>query len=488
MELSQYIFPIYSGGTIVGQGFVADGYFITAAHVVKDCSECFAVLNGKRLELSKKEPAFIGDGDLEHDPQMIDVVLYIFDEIDSPLHLSDFVPQKGEIFESYCMHEVMDANSLNPNFKSTMEPAISTGDDESNYFYCHCKRYGGSSGSPLLKGNQVAGIMHGGDNKELCAFLKSTVIKNVKKYSRKQLEVIKIKYGYNMVLAGPGCGKTDILAERIARAYEQDGINLSDMLCLTFTNRAARGMFDRIHSRLGNDAVDMFVGNIHRYCSHFLFEESASDVTGETSVMDEDNANEVLTSIISNMEIKEMIGYEENKVKIGYDQYVTLVSLDWDVINLFFGLNYYPSGSTGMIKISKADQIISAVKKKIPDIQHMMYQIQKGHPREDYYRREFLEKNLIAHGFGLESIFEESALAVCANQHVDGIPYYAEKALSLAHKYQVYKERNGLIDFDDLLLFAYDAYYRDDKKEYKRYKWIPDRRNPRLVSFPVIAG
>ena len=293
-----------------------------------------------------------------------------------------------------------------------------------------------------------------------------------KEYTDKQLNVIKIKRGYNMVLAGPGCGKTDILAERIARAYEQDNVDLSDMLCLTFTNRAARGMFDRIHSRLGNDSVDLFVGNVHRYCSHFLFEESASGVTGETSVMDEDDANEVLTSVIPDREIMWMIDYEEHEVKIGNDRYVTLVSLDWDVVNKFFGLNYYPSGSTGMIKPAKADQIVSAVRNKIPDIQHMMYQVQKGHPREDYYRREFLEKNLIDHGFGLESSFEEACIAISTNHHIDGIPDYAEKALSLAYKYQLYKESNGLLDFDDLLLFAYDAYYNDDKGEYKRYKWI----------------
>ena len=293
-----------------------------------------------------------------------------------------------------------------------------------------------------------------------------------KTYTDKQLDVINIKSGYNMVLAGPGCGKTDILAERIARAYELDGIDLSDMLCLTFTNRAARGMFDRIHSRLGNDAAELFVGNIHRYCSHFLFEESASGVTGETSVMDEDDANEVLTSLITDGEIMGMIDYEENEIQVGYNEYVTLVSLDWDVVNHFFGLNYQPTGKTGMIKPTKADTIISAVRNKIPDIQHMMYQIQRGHPREDYYRREFLEKNLLAHGFGLESSFVDACLCVCKNQHVDGIPYYAQKAISLAYKYQVYKERNGLLDFDDLLLFAYDAYYKDVKREYKRYKWI----------------
>ena len=50
-----------------------------------------------------------------------------------------------------------------------------------------------------------------------------------KAYTSNQLEVINVNQGYNMVLAGPGCGKTDILAERIARAYEQGHQSLDDM-------------------------------------------------------------------------------------------------------------------------------------------------------------------------------------------------------------------------------------------------------------------
>ena len=52
MDIKQYIYPIYSGGTIVGQGFIADGYFITAAHVVKDFPSCFTRINNKRFDLS----------------------------------------------------------------------------------------------------------------------------------------------------------------------------------------------------------------------------------------------------------------------------------------------------------------------------------------------------------------------------------------------------------------------------------------------------
>ena len=59
-----------------------------------------------------------------------------------------------------------------------------------------------------------------------------------------QQEVIDVDAGYHLVLAPPGCGKTQILTERIRKAHQQ-GVLYEDMLCLTFTNRAARGMQER---------------------------------------------------------------------------------------------------------------------------------------------------------------------------------------------------------------------------------------------------
>ena len=86
-----------------------------------------------------------------------------------------------------------------------------------------------------------------------------------------QREAIAISGGRHLVLAPPGCGKTDILTERVVHAHEQ-GVAYGDMLCLTFTNRAAKGMAQRIADRTGNPVPDdLFVGNIHRYCSQMLF-------------------------------------------------------------------------------------------------------------------------------------------------------------------------------------------------------------------------
>ena len=54
-----------------------------------------------------------------------------------------------------------------------------------------------------------------------------------------------------LVLAPPGCGKTHILARRIFHANAMHSIEFDKMLCITFTNRAAREMKSRITAYFG---------------------------------------------------------------------------------------------------------------------------------------------------------------------------------------------------------------------------------------------
>lgn len=63
MDLSQYIFTVNSGGIFIGQVFLADGYFITASHVIKDIPGCLTILNCKKYELLDVGPVFVGESD-----------------------------------------------------------------------------------------------------------------------------------------------------------------------------------------------------------------------------------------------------------------------------------------------------------------------------------------------------------------------------------------------------------------------------------------
>lgn len=100
-----------------------------------------------------------------------------------------------------------------------------------------------------------------------------------------QLKAIDAFNGYYLVLAPPGCGKTNILAYRIDKAHKEFDVPYEQMLCLTFTNRAARGMVSRIEKNASENANEVFVGNVHRFCSQFLFKNHI--VPMNTSIIDE---------------------------------------------------------------------------------------------------------------------------------------------------------------------------------------------------------
>ncbi len=106
----------------------------------------------------------------------------------------------------------------------------------------------------------------------------------MKTFDESQERVIAASGGYFLVLAPPGCGKTDLLTHRILRAHEK-GVEFTDMLCLTFTNRAARGMRDRIKENTNELCEGLFVGNIHRFCSRFLYENKIVPLS--TGIIDE---------------------------------------------------------------------------------------------------------------------------------------------------------------------------------------------------------
>lgn len=89
-----------------------------------------------------------------------------------------------------------------------------------------------------------------------------------------------------LVLAGPGCGKTHLLAERVALERSRHGTAFDSMLCLTFTNRASRAMRERIAARLGEVPQGLYVGNLHRFCLRFLHANGL--VSADTAVLDED--------------------------------------------------------------------------------------------------------------------------------------------------------------------------------------------------------
>ena len=256
-----------------------------------------------------------------------------------------------------------------------------------------------------------------------------------------QQRVLAAGSGFHLVLAPPGCGKTQMLAERVAKA-RNEGIDYKDMLCLTFTNRAARGMYERLQSRLGNDEgmASLFVGNVHRFCSKFLYEQGL--LAAECAVIDENDAVSILARYLG--EDEQMVATNGNRKR----DYTTIINLS-----------------------------------------HFMHQMAMKHPRHIRMHADCLNSeditalrnmlSMMGKEFSADQMVEvynnaltyEDAMAVSNLNLADGhIISNMLKKMKFAHAYEAYKEQNNLVDFEDLLLKAYDALSQSD--EYHKYSWM----------------
>lgn len=91
-----------------------------------------------------------------------------------------------------------------------------------------------------------------------------------------QQQAVLAGYGPILVLAGPGSGKTRVLTHRIAYLISHLGVRPYSILAVTFTNKAAREMKDRVNRLIGEDIQGMTLGTFHSTCARLLRRESSN--------------------------------------------------------------------------------------------------------------------------------------------------------------------------------------------------------------------
>ena len=86
----------------------------------------------------------------------------------------------------------------------------------------------------------------------------------------KQYEAVVNTEGPCLVIAGAGSGKTKVLTHKIAYLMGEKNILPWNILAITFTNKAAKEMKERIELLVGNAAKDMWIGTFHSICVRIL--------------------------------------------------------------------------------------------------------------------------------------------------------------------------------------------------------------------------
>ena len=144
--------------------------------------------------------------------------------------------------------------------------------------------------------------------------------------NKNQKEAVNFKNGPCLVLAGAGSGKTKVLTERIIKLIES-GVSPFNILAITFTNKAAKEMRDRISIKLNNVANDIFVGTFHSFGLKII-RENYKDLGFDKniSIIDREDMNSILKKILKelNIDVKQIpVKYVINKISFAKNENLT---------------------------------------------------------------------------------------------------------------------------------------------------------------------
>lgn len=122
--------------------------------------------------------------------------------------------------------------------------------------------------------------------------------------NEQQKEAIQTTEGPLLVIAGAGSGKTRVLTTRIAYLIEEKGIAPTNILAITFTNKAAKEMRDRVVKMLGPIAYQIQISTFHSFGLTIVKENYATlGYNKEFTILDSDDSLSIIKKIMKNMNL-----------------------------------------------------------------------------------------------------------------------------------------------------------------------------------------
>lgn len=124
----------------------------------------------------------------------------------------------------------------------------------------------------------------------------------LKSLNSHQIKAVTAPPGPVLVLAGPGSGKTRVLTHRTAYLIGEQGIQPYHVMAVTFTNKAATEMGDRISDLLGHHTQGLTLGTFHATCARILrIEAEYLPVTSNYVIFDADDQVKVVKNVLEDL-------------------------------------------------------------------------------------------------------------------------------------------------------------------------------------------
>lgn len=180
----------------------------------------------------------------------------------------------------------------------------------------------------------------------------SDVINGLNEY---QKQAVTYDKGPLLVLAGPGAGKTTVLVKRIAFVLKESKGEHFKILALTFTNRAAKEMKERIEFIVGDEVNRVFVGTFHSF-AHELIRDYGSyiDISPEFIIFEQEDAIRLLIDGVKDRIKKEMEGKVE---KILSRKYLDIPIIEETIPDYYHKIEKLKNSLISLNDLDKLDNI-----------------------------------------------------------------------------------------------------------------------------------
>ncbi|MCX0351943.1 3'-5' exonuclease [Clostridium perfringens] len=139
--------------------------------------------------------------------------------------------------------------------------------------------------------------------------------------NEEQQKVVNEQKNNIILLASAGTGKTNTLAERVTSIIKNGNSKPSEILCITFTNKACKEMSDRVMKIVGGEAKDITIRTFHSFCFDVVrtYAKRNTDIFSDFTIFDEDDCKEVISKLsyyydtsnlmATNMQIQRVIDF-----------------------------------------------------------------------------------------------------------------------------------------------------------------------------------
>ena len=139
--------------------------------------------------------------------------------------------------------------------------------------------------------------------------------------NKEQQKVVNEQKNNIILLASAGTGKTNTLAERVTSIIKNGNSKPSEILCITFTNKACKEMSDRVMKIVGGEAKDITIRTFHSFCFDVVrtYAKRNTDIFSDFTIFDEDDCREVISKLsyyyatsnlmATNMQIQRVIDF-----------------------------------------------------------------------------------------------------------------------------------------------------------------------------------